>query len=57
VPSLEQVHKGALSAKKYMTGSFTADLMDQKQSVKNESISTPVDFLMPEVITNSFMGK
>jgi len=57
VPAFDTVHAQALQAKEYMQGKFNAERMQVQQKNSGESISTPVDFMIPDVMQGSHLGE
>ncbi len=54
VPAFPRVHEEVLRARKYMEGPVQLERMHTEPGIYRETISNPVDFLVPEVMKGGF---
>jgi uncharacterized protein (UPF0276 family) len=57
IPSFEECHAELLKAKRYMDGNFDPARVRLDSAGGEESVSTPVDFLVPDVMENTVLEK
>ena len=57
VPEFENVHQEALKARHYMTESDNDHPADTTSEPVASSLSTPIDFLVPSVMSNTHLGQ
>ena len=55
IPSFDECHSELLKAKRYMDGNFDPARINPEAQPGEESLSTPVDFLVPEVMANTVL--
>ncbi len=55
IPSFAECHAELLKAKRYMDGNFDPARVNMEASEGEETVSNPVDFLVPEVMGNSVL--
>lgn len=55
IPSFDECHAELLKAKRYMDGGFARPQLSMQKEEGDESVSNPVDFLVPEVMKNTIM--
>ena len=53
IPSFSECHAEVLKAKRYMDGNFDPTWITMHGREEQESISNPVDFLVPEVMEST----
>lgn len=53
IPAFAECHAELLKAKQYMTGNFDPALVNTEVGAAEEAVSTPVDFLVPEVMEST----
>lgn len=52
IPSFDQCLFEINKAKEYMSGTFNPNLIQTNREISQESLSTPIDFLMPDVMND-----
>ena len=57
IPSFEECHDELLKAKQYMHGPVDPARVKMEESEEEESVSNPVDFLVPEVMGSTVLEK
>ena len=57
IPSFEECHAELLKAKQYMDGNFDPARVSMEEGAGEESVSNPVDFLVPEVMQSTVLEK
>ncbi len=55
IPSFDECHQEILSAKPYMQGEFDSSKLQLPQLLQQETLSTPVDFMVPNIMENAVL--
>jgi len=55
IPSFDECHRELLKAKNYMSGNFDRSMFDLAPDISPDSVSNPVDFLVPGVMQTAVM--